>query len=79
MIVYADLRWRDKTGIGVVNREILQRAPRNIEIVDLKVKGRIGSPFFIVSCGTTGSSVQIGLEAHCPACEGLKRGCLART
>lgn len=44
MNVYADLRWPDKTGIGVFKQEVLGRAPAGIEIVDLKVKGRIGSP-----------------------------------
>lgn len=44
MIVYADLRWPDKTGIGVFKQEILQRAPAGIDVVDLNVKGRIGSP-----------------------------------
>jgi glycosyltransferase involved in cell wall biosynthesis len=44
MIVYADLRWPDKTGIGVFKQEILHRAPPWIDVVDLKVKGRIGSP-----------------------------------
>ena len=45
MIVYADLRWPDKTGIGVFQREILHRAPARIDVIDLKVKGSIGSPF----------------------------------
>ena len=44
MIVYADLRWPDKTGIGVFQREIIQRAPSGVDVVDLRVKGRIGSP-----------------------------------
>lgn len=44
MIVYADLRWPDKTGIGVFKREILNRAPASIDVVDLNVKGAIGSP-----------------------------------
>src|ERR1700694_76252 len=45
MIVYADLRWPDKTGIGVVMREILRRVPPSIEVVDLNVEGSIGSPY----------------------------------
>ncbi len=44
MIVYADLRWPDKTGIGVFQREIIQRVPPRVDVIDLKVKGRIGSP-----------------------------------
>jgi glycosyltransferase involved in cell wall biosynthesis len=44
MIVYSDLRWPDKTGIGVFQREIMQRAPRWVDVVDLNVKGRTGSP-----------------------------------
>jgi glycosyltransferase involved in cell wall biosynthesis len=45
MIVFSDLRWPDKTGIGVVKQEILRRVPASIEIVDLAVKGSIGSPY----------------------------------
>src|ERR1700733_7079276 len=45
MIVFADLRWPDKTGIGVVKQEVMRRAPKSVEIIDLKVKGSIGSPY----------------------------------
>jgi glycosyltransferase involved in cell wall biosynthesis len=45
MIVYADLRYPDKTGVGVFKQEILHRAPAWIDVIDLNVKGRIGSPF----------------------------------
>ncbi len=44
MNVYADLRWPPKTGIGVVQAEILSRVPPGITIVDLKIAARIGSP-----------------------------------
>jgi glycosyltransferase involved in cell wall biosynthesis len=45
MLVYADLRWPDKTGIGIFQQEILRRAPAWVDVVDLNVRGRIGSPF----------------------------------
>jgi len=45
MIVFADLRWPDRTGIGVVKQEILRRVPASIEIVDLSVRTPIGSPY----------------------------------
>jgi glycosyltransferase involved in cell wall biosynthesis len=43
--VLADLRWARNTGIGAVQRSILSRAPAEIEILDLQLKGRIGSPW----------------------------------
>jgi glycosyltransferase involved in cell wall biosynthesis len=49
MIVYADLRWPDKTGIGVVKREMLRRVPKNIDVVDILVKGPVASPLSPVS------------------------------
>ena len=44
MRVYADLRWPARSGIGVVQAEMLARLPAGIDIVDLGVKTRIGSP-----------------------------------
>src|ERR1700674_990097 len=49
VIIYADLRWPDKTGIGVVKREMLRRVPGNIDIVDIHVKGPVASPLSPVS------------------------------
>jgi glycosyltransferase involved in cell wall biosynthesis len=43
--VYADLRWPDRTGIGVVKQEMLRWAPASIEVTDIHVGGRIGSPY----------------------------------
>jgi len=45
MIVYADLRYPDKVGVGVFKQEIFRRVPPGIDIIDLNVKGPIGSPF----------------------------------
>lgn len=44
MIVYADLRWPRKTGIGTVQSALLDRRPQDLEIADCGVSGRIGSP-----------------------------------
>jgi glycosyltransferase involved in cell wall biosynthesis len=44
VIVYADLRWPPKTGIGAVQSALLSRASPSVEIVNLDVAGRIGSP-----------------------------------
>lgn len=44
MKVYADLRWPAGTGIGAVQSELLARVPSALEVVDLGVSGRIGSP-----------------------------------
>jgi glycosyltransferase involved in cell wall biosynthesis len=44
VLVHADLRWPPRTGIGVVQAELLRRLPPDIEISDLGVKGRIGTP-----------------------------------
>jgi glycosyltransferase involved in cell wall biosynthesis len=43
--VYADFRWPDRSGIGVVKNEILRRAQERHRVKDLNVRGRIGSPF----------------------------------
>jgi glycosyltransferase involved in cell wall biosynthesis len=42
---FADRRWPSATGIGIVQAELESRCPAGIEIVDLHVKGKIGSPF----------------------------------
>lgn len=44
LLVHADLRWPRKTGIGVAQAAWLSRAPPTIEIVDLEISSRIGSP-----------------------------------
>jgi glycosyltransferase involved in cell wall biosynthesis len=44
MIVCADLRWPPKTGIGAVQSALLARAPASVEVVNIDVAGRIGSP-----------------------------------
>ncbi|WP_312356944.1 glycosyltransferase family 1 protein [Agrobacterium sp.] len=42
--VFADRRWPEETGIGKVQTEIEARLPADLRIVDVKVRGRIGSP-----------------------------------
>jgi glycosyltransferase involved in cell wall biosynthesis len=42
--VYCDRRWPEGTGIGVVMRELEKRRPANVEIIDLNVGVKIGSP-----------------------------------
>jgi len=42
---FADRRWPAGTGIGIVQSELEARRPADVEIVDLDVKGSIGSPF----------------------------------
>ena len=42
--VYADLRWPAMTGIGLVKAELLARQRADLEVIDLEVRGRIGSP-----------------------------------
>ena len=42
--IFADRRWPVDTGIGKVQLELEARLPDRMRIVDLKVKGRIGSP-----------------------------------
>ncbi|MGV1906358.1 glycosyltransferase family 4 protein [Agrobacterium cavarae] len=42
--ILADRRWPAETGIGKVQAELEARLPQNMNIVDLHVKGRIGSP-----------------------------------
>lgn len=44
MIIYADLRWPSKTGIGAVQSALLARVPTSLRIIDLQVSSRIGSP-----------------------------------
>lgn len=44
IFVGADLRWPAGTGIGVVKRELLARCPPGMQVVDIGVAGRIGSP-----------------------------------
>lgn len=44
MLVYADLRWPLRTGIGAVQTELLRRKPPEVEISDLGVSARIGTP-----------------------------------
>ncbi|MGH8618834.1 MAG: glycosyltransferase family 4 protein [Burkholderiales bacterium] len=43
--VYSDLRWPEKTGIGHVLTSLVERKPPQVELIDLQVQGRIGSPF----------------------------------
>jgi glycosyltransferase involved in cell wall biosynthesis len=45
MRIYADLRWPDKTGIGVVKSELLKRVPKRYAVQPLSVSTRIGSPW----------------------------------
>ncbi|WP_349040183.1 glycosyltransferase family 1 protein [Agrobacterium sp. SORGH_AS 787] len=45
MTIFADRRWPNETGIGIVMRELEDRMPTNMKAVDLEVKGSIGSPF----------------------------------
>lgn len=42
--IFADRRWPAETGIGKVQAELEARLPANMRMVDLHVKGRIGSP-----------------------------------
>lgn len=42
--VYADLRWPAMTGIGRVMEAMVKHAPPSIQIVDLQLRGKIGSP-----------------------------------
>jgi glycosyltransferase involved in cell wall biosynthesis len=42
--VFADRRWPEETGIGKVQAEIEARLPADLHIVDIAVRGRIGSP-----------------------------------
>jgi len=44
MIVYSDLRWPPKTGIGAVQAALLSRLPSTVELVDLGIPSSIGSP-----------------------------------
>ncbi|MGA8940212.1 MAG: glycosyltransferase family 1 protein, partial [Acidobacteriaceae bacterium] len=44
MLLYADLRWPSSTGIGRVQTALLARIPSWMQLVDLAVPGRIGSP-----------------------------------
>jgi glycosyltransferase involved in cell wall biosynthesis len=44
MKVHADLRWPAGTGIGVVQQALLSRVPDRMQVQDLEVRGRIGSP-----------------------------------
>jgi glycosyltransferase involved in cell wall biosynthesis len=44
VLVHADLRWPLRTGIGVVQAELLRRTPPGVEILDLGVSARIGTP-----------------------------------
>jgi len=43
MIVYADLRWPPNTGIGAVQRRLLELKPAALNVIDLQVKARIGA------------------------------------
>jgi glycosyltransferase involved in cell wall biosynthesis len=45
MKIYADLRWPDNTGIGVVKIELVKRMPERYELRELPVTTRIGSPW----------------------------------
>ena len=50
--VAADLRWPAGTGIGVVQRELLSRRPTSVEVMNLNVHGRIGSPLSPIRVAT---------------------------
>ena len=43
--IYSDLRWPEKTGIGHVMHSLIARKPAHLDLIDLEVPGRIGSPF----------------------------------
>jgi len=43
--IFSDLRWPLKTGIGNVMTALMERQPNHVEVLDLKVKSSIGSPF----------------------------------
>jgi glycosyltransferase involved in cell wall biosynthesis len=45
IIVLADMRFASDTGIGKVQEALAARSPTYSEIVDLRVRGRYGSPF----------------------------------
>jgi hypothetical protein len=51
MKIFADLRWPDKTGIGVVKTELLKRLPERYDLRPLSVKARIGSPWSAFALG----------------------------
>lgn len=42
--VFADRRWPNETGIGIVMRELESRMPAHMRLIDLEVGGQIGSP-----------------------------------
>jgi glycosyltransferase involved in cell wall biosynthesis len=44
LIVNADLRWPEGTGIGLVQSSVASRVPSDITISDLRIATRIGSP-----------------------------------
>jgi glycosyltransferase involved in cell wall biosynthesis len=44
VLVHADLRWPSRTGIGVVQTQLLRRIPADVEVSDLGVTARIGTP-----------------------------------
>jgi glycosyltransferase involved in cell wall biosynthesis len=56
-MVYADLRWPAGTGIGVVQRSVLERMPSHIHLIDLGIQLRIGSPL-------SPSAVALALRKH---------------
>jgi glycosyltransferase involved in cell wall biosynthesis len=60
MIVYADLRWPDKSGIGTVKQEMLQRMPGSMCLVDLKISSRIGTPYSPVAISKALKTVRAG-------------------
>jgi glycosyltransferase involved in cell wall biosynthesis len=49
MIVYADMRWPPKTGIGTVKTAVASRAPSDVVISGLPITSRIGSPISTIS------------------------------
>ncbi|MFC0009642.1 glycosyltransferase family 4 protein [Devosia nitrariae] len=49
LTVYADRRWPPETGIGRVQTELELRLPIDMQVVDLAVAGKIGSPLSVLS------------------------------
>jgi glycosyltransferase involved in cell wall biosynthesis len=43
--VFADCRWPPTTGIGLVMSEMISARPYHVKISDIKISGKVGSPF----------------------------------
>ena len=61
--VYSDLRWPSGTGIGIVQRALLARAPERLRIVNLRIRARIGSPSspFAIALALSGQRARGGV------------------